>query len=640
MEMTLAYTKISQGFNAGNLVPSSDVDSFINTTEKDYYYSLYQYNEEHYNKFQATKSLSGIRDVTTDKLWWDFDDKASPENARKDALEIVGRLEVQGVPTSDIEIYFSGNKGYHVLVTTESQHVRAQVESYCFKLANGLKTFDTTMYDENQVLRYPGTKHNSSGLYKVPLTKTQLLQSNESHKALAKSLNNITEEFSWNVVSINLPPVPVVIKKENKTMIDESAKKPNNWRNCKWNILQGNFPAGQRHEALMVLAATCRGLNFDRDTAYYMCKSALKKQSAITGDDEFPKEELYENIIESVYKPDWNGGAYTCQKSGWLQKYCQSLDCPCDNADKDDMKVFQIGDIETEFLDYVDHIEENTILTGIRELDEAIPLSIGMNLGLLGGPGSGKTAICLKILENTSNAGVVSVMASLDMHRNRLYLKLLLKESGMSRDELITMFKDRKHSPVTDKIKEKYKNVWFYDRSSPSVDDIRRYILEVEANTGQKVKLLMVDYFERINSERSDDTAASKEVAGKLQDLLNDLSLCIVTLVQPNKFSLSAGPDQPILNYTAIKGSSFLYQAFRGIVSLWRPFYTPELKHNDRFLQMAILKNDLGELDMFSFGWTGKTGDIYSLSEEQEMELKQLLNEKEGKKKDSAGGWD
>ncbi len=177
-------------------------------------------------------------------------------------------------------------------------------------------------------------------------------------------------------------------------------------------------------------------------------------------------------------------------------------------------------------------------------------------------------------------------------------------------------------------IKRQYGNVYFYDRSRPTVDDLRKFILTVEAQTGQKVKLLMVDYFERIGSDVSDATASSLKVANELQDLLNDLNLAIVTLVQPNKFSLAGGPDTPILSYTAIKGSSFLYQSFRSIISIWRPFFTPKTKHLDKFMEMAILKNDLGELDHFKFNWEGKTGTITEMSEEQEFTYSSYLEEK------------
>jgi replicative DNA helicase len=164
----------------------------------------------------------------------------------------------------------------------------------------------------------------------------------------------------------------------------------------------------------------------------------------------------------------------------------------------------------------------------------------------------------------------------------------------------------------------------------------------MDAETGKKVKLVMLDYFERVNSDKSEDTAASKDIAGQLQDLVNDFNVAMVTLVQPNKFSLSSGPDKPIKSYTAIKGSSFLYQSFRSIISIWRPFFTPDTAHDDKYLQMAILKNDLGEIGTFNFAWNGKRGEIRECTEEEEAEMHQKIDQKNAREagnKNDSGGW-
>jgi hypothetical protein len=147
------------------------------------------------------------------------------------------------------------------------------------------------------------------------------------------------------------------------------------------------------------------------------------------------------------------------------------------------------------------------------------------------------------------------------------------------------------------------------------MEDLRKYHKAIEKRDGVKVKMTMVDYFERINSDVSDDTASSKKVAGEWQDYINDFNIVGVMFVQPNKMGLSGGPNSPILEYTKIKGSSFLYQSFRGIISLWRPFYTPQTAAHDKYMQMALLKNDLGELNTYDFGWDGKRGNIYELDE-------------------------
>jgi replicative DNA helicase len=264
-----------------------------------------------------------------------------------------------------------------------------------------------------------------------------------------------------------------------------------------------------------------------------------------------------------------------------------------------------------------------------------------MNIIIFGAAGSGKTAISLNILANTSKAGIKTVFASLDMHRNRLYEKAMYKATGLNREQLYAAFKEGREAELVAKLKEEFGNVYFFNKSSPTVQDIRDYIHECEEQSGEKIKLVMVDYFERVTSEFSDETQASKKVAGDLQDMVNDLGVALITLVQPNKFGISGGPDTPLYEYTKIKGSSFMFQSARIILSLWRPFYTPQTREYDRYMQMAVLKNDLGELTEFAFNWHGPTGTISELEDFQYEELDQLLDkkarEKDGSKNDDSG---
>lgn len=613
----------------------------INT---DYYISLFQYTPEQKAQAETKGTLAGIRDVTTDRLYFDFDDKDNLENARKDALELAKRLVERGVDPDDIHAAFTGSKGFSVEIKLNKRISNEQFKAAVQRLAGDLKTFDHVVSDPNRIVRLDLTKHNKSGLYKTPL---------ELYELDELSMDGIyTAAVKPNVHQYNRKPVDlsddvfVVEKKKEKIKLssdlEEALEKlPKGWKNYKWALASGFFESGERHNALMVIAATCRGLGYDKDTAYYICKAAMKKQAARTGGDEFPKEELYENIIDqSVYSEGWQGGQYSPDTNPWLKKYCERMGFEVKK--EEESKARRIQDIQDEFKHFVDHIEENTILTGIKSLDKALPITIGMNLGIVGAASSGKTALALEILKNTSKAGVISVFASLDMHRNRLFEKLLYKTTGLSRGDLYAKIQAGEIEQITKKIKEDYANVWFYDRSCPTVGDIREYIEEVEQETGRKVKLVMLDYFERVNSDKSEDTAASKDIAGQLQDLVNDFNVAMVTLVQPNKFSLSSGPDKPIKSYTAIKGSSFLYQSFRSIISIWRPFFTPDTAHDDKYLQMAILKNDLGELGMFNFAWNGKRGEIREATEEEEAEMNYKLQEKNAREANakSESGWE
>lgn len=626
------------------LMTLKQIQEFKTDPNKDYYTSIYSYNDTHKKRLEETGSIAGIKDVTTNTLVFDFD-SSDLELARQDVVTLGERLVNEyGIDADNIPCYMSGNKGFHVVVPLDRDITPDQFKQATSILAKGLNTFDPVVSDPQRVIRLEYTKHPKSGLYKIPLHLAEIAEEMtiDQIKELAKTPR---EDYEHNANPVKLPESLFAIKEKKKETMPlptaefDPKSSPKGWKPYKWALAQGFFESGERHNALMVIAATCRGLGYDKTTTYHICKSAIEKQANRYGEDKFNKEELYKNIIEdSIFSDKWEGGQYSPATNPWLKKYCDRMGL--DTTDRDNAPVVQLEDIQSEFIDYVKNIDANTILTGIPELDEALPLTIGMNLGVIGAPSSGKTAMILKILENTSNAGVISVFASLDMRRNRLYEKLLYRLSGLTRKELYEKIRNNEAGPIFQLVKDKYKNVYFYDRSCPTVEDIKQYMTKIEDQTGKKVKLLAVDYFERVNADKSDETAASKEVAGKLQDLVNDMNVCLITLVQPNKFSLAGGPDCPILNYTAIKGSSYLYQAFRSIISIWRPFFTPELKDNDKFLQLAILKNDLGELDLFNFGWEGKRGEIWGLGEEGEEELERLLKIKENAKNKTAKGED
>ena len=45
-------------------------------------------------------------------------------------------------------------------------------------------------------------------------------------------------------------------------------------------------------------------------------------------------------------------------------------------------------------------------------------------------------------------------------------------------------------------------------------------------------------------------------------------------------------------------------------------------------MEMAVLKNDLGELGKFCYNWEGKTGKIELMSDEDRMEYMEYMKEK------------
>lgn len=631
------FVRLTKGVaDKGRLVPVNDIYDYIDDQNKDYYASAYYYNDKHYEDFKQTGTIRGTKDVTTNKIWFDFDSASDPEVAQLETIELIRRLEKFGIQRKNIEIYFSGNKGFHLVVTLNRYITPDQVASICInKFGTGLSSLDRAVYDPSRIFRVPGTRHQKSGLYKIPLTYNQLHDYNIGQiKTLATSLDNIQEDFEWEVAYPKEELFETEEKKKATTVLVDPvdfSKKPQQWKNCKWALLQGNFKEGERHNALMVIAATCRGLGYDKETTYYMCKSALKKQASLTGQDEFPKEELYTNIIEqSVFTDNWEGGQYSCQKPGWLQNYCQSLGEHKCKAEKEEPPILKIEEMGSLFSSYAQNFEQNIIKTGINSLDNHVMLCASTLNGLLGQPGAGKTSMSLQYLLNTSVEGINSTFFSLDMGMPIVYAKMIQKLTGVNFKEVLRIFKEdpKKAAVLTDKLKELYKNVGFNFRSGLTVPDMKQTILDQEQQRGEKVKLVVIDYLECIAGPYSDQTANTGFIANQLKDLANDLNTCILLLLQTQKHSTPDVSD-PLLSLKGVKGSSLIEQSCSTILTLWREGYNPKTIDDDKYISFAIVKNRFGSLWSGDFSWHGVTGDIRELSEEEQEQLAEFKERKQ-----------
>ncbi|MCZ2109234.1 MAG: hypothetical protein LC118_06680 [Dehalococcoidia bacterium] len=117
---------------------------------------------------------------------FDFD---SPilEYARVDTLMFVQTLmALYDVDPADLRIYFSGHKGFHVVLPIElfvgesdvTGLTPSAVRGTAMDLARGIASFDQSIYDLRRVIRIPNRQNMHSGLYKVGLAYEQLLAMN------------------------------------------------------------------------------------------------------------------------------------------------------------------------------------------------------------------------------------------------------------------------------------------------------------------------------------------------------------------------------------------------------------------------------------------------------------------------------
>jgi len=643
------YRRLCIGVNdKGILVPSDKFPDSIKLGNKDedYYLSIFMYNEEQKKEFDVNGSIAGITDVVTDKLVWDFDGELT--QVKQDTIELCNKLISYGIKEENLQISFSGSKGYHVEISLSEHLTVDEFKAMTQQIANGLKTYDIKISNPSRILRGLGSIHLKTGLYKIPLQFYDLCNATiEQIKQVATSLDNVEMLITAEVVT--LPENMKALKKFKEeykpkvTLIDglddvEWGKKLTpNMPNCRHAISLGLFAAGERNNALMSYCAWLKNAGYPMIKAHHELKGAAEMQSVRTGQERFSKKEIWETIVKVVYSPSWKNGTFTCRKPGWLQEFCLSLgDKRCSH--KTDVLV-DMPKVYSLFKDYTEQYENNVLYSGIPELDSKMKFMVGTSNGILAPPGVGKTSLCLQILEHNSRENVPCLFYSYDMFHSALYMRMLQRQSGLQQDDIYKAFKNNPESVINDieALEADFKNVQFCFKSGQTIDELEASIVEAESKLGRKPKLVVVDYNELVmTGEDEEQTSSTAIVAQRLRQIANNHEVAIITLLQPSKAFTS--PADEITNYNSVKGSSSTVQSLTLLLGCSRPGFGPLNSNTDKFFNITCLKNRNGPLFTLDLSWEGLTGRIDTLGFEDRVLLNEIRAKKAASKNDK-GGW-
>lgn len=641
----MMYHRLTKGLSdVGKLIPETDNPyDYITDQDKDWYLSVYKYNENHKKVAEANGgSVKGINDVITNKLIFDVDYKDDIDKARQDGIKIYNRLVDAGFNKDSLSVSFSGNKGFSIVVEHDKNLTPDQHKKIAKTIAGDLETFDTKNYNASRIFRLDYTKHNESGLYKTPLSVNQFkkLPIDEIKKQAATKRKPRLEIKKTKLPDIKIEE-PKVERSNNIEHSLDFTKKPYYLTDVKYALHKGFIPPHCGNEGMMILAAAYKHVGFDKMDAYHILKGVNEKRSEIYNIDKRSNEDIWNQVINTIYSDDWKGGTYSPKENELLQNTAKAFGIT------EKSSIVDIKHIGNRFIDFASNINKNVIKTGIKSLDDSILITTGMMIGQLGAPSSGKTSFSISFIENLSDKGQITLFESLDMHDNLLYQRLAQRVSGVRIDQKLRMMieSDELYDPLYDikhdteiknafnKVAEKYKNVEFNSSRGATVESIEEDIRVCKAKHGDNLKLVVVDYLEKVRGPFSDATANSGFVASRLSDLASTYDVAILVLLQPQK---SAGdPSEELLSMRKVKGASVIEQDCRVILTLWRPGFSPKDSENDKYASIAIVKNNMGEVKQLDFGWDGLKGGLTELNDSERFQLEQLRQEiKEQKEKE------
>lgn len=635
------YRAFSIGVKNRQLIPAnanfmdSAFEIISKQPDKDYYESLYLYNEEHYKQFKATGSLAGMRDgVKTNRIVFDFDSKANVELAKLDAITTLDRLTAAFNPDA-IKIYFSGNKGFHIDIEVNELLSRKEFEAITTHFAGDLTTFDPAVKDEQRLFRLPLTRHNSTKRFKIPLTAEQIktLTTEQIQKlALNVDMNSFFDIID-TYVATDLPEAVKQIKVTKKetpkvevimqTDRPDMSRKPRHLTAAKFALQEGYFEEGERNEACMILATTYKYLGYNQEHTYNIIKATLRMRANRLGLPEYDKSELWNTIISPVYSPLWKGGTYT-EEDGLLKLTIERY--KLNKLDTSEASLVSITALSDHFKDFATNIDANTIKLGIEEIDRKLRITTSSLVAFLAAPSAGKSSVSFGILNTVSKSGEKAIFFSMDMSIPQVYQRIIQRHTSHNGDQIMNNYKNgvtheiEKYQNV---LTEEYPNVKFCFKSGLSVEDVRSTIIFHQQNSGVMPRLVILDYLECMRANGiSDSTQSKAQIATELKGLANEMGICIILLVQPRM--MAGGPAGELNSYTDIKGSSVISEAAAQVLTMSRPGFSPKNPEDDNYVTINVVKNRMGVLSSTDLHWEGLTGNIRSLSGEEENDLKAL----------------
>ena len=629
--MKMYYNLVKHLNGKPTLLPTTEqVEKYIDQYS-DFYRSVYDYSEKDKKAIEEASSISGISDVTTNRIIFDLDDKNNLQQAKDDAVTLIRKLLKLGLSSNQLRCYFSGGKGFHIEFDLDRRITPKEHKAFAFNLAGDLKTFDPVVYNAARIIRVANTKHQTTGLYKVPLS---------IHDLRDKSVQSITEaavkqlDFKFERLPVTLPTELFQSKEiEREVVLEEIdwSKKPRWLSNCRYALQNGLFKEGMRSNALSCLAATYKNQGFTQEHTLAFLKSVTELQAKLNNTEVFPEEELEQNVITPVYSTNWKGGIYTCKEQGWLQTYCNGLkEHSCNKHEQ--TEITRIDSIVGLFDNYVNDLDKNILYSGIESLDKRIKLMVGTSNAIVAPPGAGKTSLATQILNHNSEIGINSMIFSYDMFHSALYLRLIQRHTSYTQDQIFEIFKYNKKEKqrIQNLLNEQYRNVHFCFKAGQTIEDLEMSIVETEQKIGDKIKLVVIDYNELVIAKSSDPTQSSAEVAQAMRRIANERQVCIISLLQPSKFY--SNPADEVTSHNSAKGSGAIAQSVTTMLGCSRPGFNPLIPETDQYFTITCLKNRNGPLFTKDFRWDGLPGIISELEDGDAEVLKQLRQIRDAKK--------
>ena len=573
----------------------------------DYYRTIFRYPDSFKTHYDLNKTVRGYRGlVYADFFPMDIDSDDLGKAHQDIKLLLNNLLSHYEIDLDTLWIYFSGSKGFHVLIPAQyidyqpSDEMPLIFREMAKELGEGLN-YDTTIYDWVRIFRMTNTINSKSGLYKIPLSAGETLGlSIDEIKTLAQAPRNIktksikkTNEYLRTLYC----ECQKRIKKPPKQEAQEKIIPPKYAKLCYYNIMDG-VEAGNRDNACLRLAVHWLK-EFPSDMVKNMLLSWNQRNSPPM--DERQVEKVFNSALTGRYDFGCNDPI--------LSEYC---DPKCKFKGKEEQekitadKVYTIDEARMKYEEYIKRLRERKIVIGFNKLDGYMRgIAPGEVCEIIARTGVGKTAFLLNVIKNIIVTQKVPILFfSLEQPLAQIYERIVQissDESGARVEAGFCTYDKRASETLHDLAKRHYGYLYVVDEDMLTYEELKEYI-EVAARDkiGKMPSLVCIDYLGRMKGGRGTPYEITSELARLMKKLAKDMDLAIIYLHQTSRMG-KTGAEEITLDMS--RDSGVCEEGADFILGMWRPdLNKEEAQHNDEEeLVVALLKNRKGRTGRASY---------------------------------------
>jgi len=591
------FTELAKSLrDRGNIVSIDEIPSqlaghsreaFVNTLLFDANFLAYTAN---------TQTVSGYRGAGyMPRFPIDFDGTIS--TARKSVLDFIEGLALNGVDVDKFLYFFSGNKGFHVMIPNAmigsfpNEDISRIMRKFAEMLLDGID-YDPTIYNHVRLFRLKNTVNEKSGLYKVQLTyKEMLLLADEDILEIAKAPRKMSIAAESVQRSQYLVSLWEYARSNLKSRFESVAPAEENAefkQVCYRNIFSNGAKDGNRNNVTLRAAWILKkhsGMPFD------IVLDTLKKWNETRNTPPLSEEELT-NTVAQAFRGSYHFGC----SDHVLESYCDD-NCPIKKKYlhrlEENEALFQnISSIGSAYLNFVDTYHKNRLGFGHHSLDNHLRGLLPSTLAyILARSGVGKTSFIVDSISRiTTQWNVPIVLFSLEMSKEMIFERMLARFANINFSQIPEFAKDaERFNQNLVSMQKFFRKLVICDKPALTIEAMEKYAQEVENSIiGEKIRVVFIDYLGLIRSDKSSEYERVSSVAYDIQAWAKRSKTTIVILTQTGRERGGSGATE--LELDAGRGSGVIEETADFMLGLWR---SSGGSSEDIFLK--ILKNRYGK---------------------------------------------